>query len=154
MIIGQKHLVKCRCVLPQFKQAAQPPRHQFVVFSIIDNDVVKPKYTQCPNCGLVHKVVEISRSEIIKNRESMPSLITIDDIRPSLPETLAAVLDNNHADLPTWEAVQFIIENKRWGEFVVLTSDTEDGQKQGKYVRLIGERLFKVDNYVRDEVIK
>ena len=154
MISGQKHLISCRCVLPQFKHAPEPPRHKFIVFSVIENDVVKSRFAQCPNCGLVHKVIEISRSEIIRNRESMPSLITINDIRASLPEQLVMILESNHADLPSWEAAQFIIENKLWGEFVVLTSDTEDGQKQGKFVRLLGERLFKVENYVRDEVIK
>lgn len=155
MITGQKHLVKCRCVLPQFKQLKDPPDHQFIVFSIInEDDTVKVKYAQCPNCGIIHKVTEINRSEILFGKEAMGSIITIADIKPSLPEQLVAILEGSQADLPTWEAVQFSFENKQWGSFVVLTSETEDGVKTGKYVRLLGEKMFKVESFTRDEVIK
>ena len=155
MTTGQKHLIKCRCVLPQYKHAVHPVPHQFTVFSVINDDnTVKPKFAQCTNCGVVHKVTEISRSEIVVGREDMKSMLTISDIRSSLPEQLAVVLENNQADLPTWEAVQFILENQQWGNFVVLTSDTEGDVKQGKYIRLLGERLFKIETYTRTEVIK
>lgn len=155
MIQGQKHLVKCRCVLPQFKRASDPPVHQFTVFSIINDDnTVKPKFAQCTNCGVIHRVYELGKSDVLSGREAMSSILTINDIRASLPEMLINVLENSKADLPTWEAVQFIYENKQWGNFVVLTSDTEGDIKQGKYVRLLGEKLFKVETYERTEVIK
>jgi hypothetical protein len=142
-------------VLPQFKRLPNPPAHQFTVFSVInDDDTVKPKFAQCTNCGVIHRVTEISRSEIVQGREAMSSILSISDIRASLPEGLAALLENSQADLPTWEAVQFIYENKQWGNFVVLTSDTEGDTKQGKYVRLLGEKMFKVEIYERTEVIK
>lgn len=155
MTTGQKHLVKCRCVLPQFKRAVNPVQHQFTVFSIINDDnSVKPKFAQCPNCGVIHRVIEIAKSEIVQGREAMSSIVTIADIKASLPEQLAAILENNQADLPTWEAAQFIYENKQWGNWVVLTSDTEGDVKQGKYVRLLGEKMFKIEAYERSEVIK
>ncbi len=155
MITGQKHLVRCRCVLPQFKHAANPPAHQFTVFSVInDDDSVKPKFAQCTNCGVIHRVYELGRSDIMPGREAMSSILSINDIRTSLHEMLIAVLENSKADLPTWEAVQFILENKQWGNFVVLTTDTEGDLKQGKYVRILGEKLFKIETYERVEVIK
>ncbi len=155
MTSGQKHLVKCRCVLPQFKHAVHPLQHQFTVFSVInDDDTVKPKFSQCTNCGVIHRITEIGRSEILSGREAMGSILKIDDIKPSLPDHLATVLENNQADLPTWEAVQFIIENQQWGNFVVMTSDTEGDTKQGKYVRLLGEKMFKIETYERVEVVK
>lgn len=141
-------------MLPQFKHTPEPPVHQFIVFSIIDDDVVKPKFAQCTNCGVVHRVHELGKSDILPGREAMGSIITINDIRTSLPDTLVAVLENNKADLPTWEAVQFVYDNKQWGNFVVLTSDTEGDVKQGKYVRLLGEKMFKVESYERTEVIR
>lgn len=151
---GQKHLIKCRCVLPQFKRQANPPQHQFTVFSVIgDDDVVKPKYAQCPNCGIIHKVVEISKSEIVP-KEAMGTLVTIDDIKASLPEGLVSILEKNQADLPSWESAQFIYENQQWGNFVLLTTETEGSIKQGKYVRILGERIFKVETFERDEAIK
>lgn len=155
MSTGQKHLIKCRCVLPQYKHAVNPVPHQFTVFSVINDDnTVKPKFAQCTNCGVVHKVTEISRSQIVVGREDMKSMLSISDIKASLPEQLTAVLENSQADLPTWEAVQFIIETQQWGNFVVLTSDTEGDVKQGKYIRILGERLFKIETYTRSEVIK
>lgn len=152
MLTGHKHLIKCRCVLSQFKKMNNPPLHQFVVFSIIDvDDVVKPKYAQCPNCGIIHKIIEIGRSEILNNKESMPTIITINDIKSSLNESLASILEANQSDLASWEMAQFICENKRWGDFVVMTTETEVGSKQGKYVRILGEKLFKVENFLREE---
>jgi hypothetical protein len=155
MTTGQKHLVSCRCVLPQFKKLIDPPAHKFIVFSIInDDDQVKPKFSQCTNCGIIHRVTEIGKSEIIQGREAMGSIMTIQDIKTSLPEQLITILELNNVDLPTWEAAQFILENKQWGDFVVLTSDVEDGLKQGKYVRILGEKLFKVEAYSREEIVK
>lgn len=84
----------------------------------------------------------------------MNSIINIDDVRVSMHPNLATILDSNHADLSTWEATQFLYENKQWGLFVVLSSDTEADVKQGKYLRLLGENLFKVDSFVREDVIK
>lgn len=154
MSTGQKHLIKCRCVLSQFKRMAQPPAHQFVVFSILgDDDKVQTKFAQCNNCGIIHKVIDVCRSEVMPSRDTMLSLVTIDDVRPSIPEGLRTVLDTNHADLATWEAVQFFLLNKLWGQFVVISSDAEDGLRQGKYVRIIGENLFNVETFTRNEVV-
>lgn len=154
MPTGQKHLIACRCVLSQFKQLSSPPRHQFIVFSIIDDDdKVKIKFAQCNNCGLIHKVTDICKSEIIHTKESMTSLITVDDIKMSLPTNLVMILESNNADLPTWEATQFFYEQKNWGMFIVLSTDVDSDLRQGKYVRLLGENLFKVEPYTREEVI-
>lgn len=155
MAMGLKHLVTCRCTLPTFKRYKNPPDHQFVVFSIInDEGAVKPKFAQCNNCGAIHKVVEINRSEIMSGRDDMASIIKIDDIKLGLPDKLVGVLEANDADLATWEAVQFIYENKRWGEFVVLSSDEEDGLRQGKYVTILGDNMLKIDSFEREEVTK
>lgn len=154
-MMGLKHLVTCRCVLPTFKRHPNPPQHQFVVFSIIDDKGdVKPKFAQCNNCGSIHKVIEINRSEVMPGREEMSSIMTVDDIRVGLPEKLVGVLEANDADVATWEAVQFIYENKRWGEFVVLTSDEEGGLRQGKYLTILGENMLKVEGFEREEVTK
>lgn len=149
MKIGQKHLVKCRCVLPQFKNQEKPQVHQFVVFSVIEDDVVQQKYAQCNNCGLIHKITDVCTSEIQNGKENMSSLITIDDIKCSLHQNLINLLEINKADLPTWEAVNFIIENKQWGNFVVITKDQEGEEIHGKYIRILGDSLFKVENFSR-----
>jgi hypothetical protein len=148
---GTKHLIRCRCVLPQFKNLPEPPQHQFVVFSVIeDDDKIRPKFVQCNNCGIIHKIIDVCKSEITP-REDMGALVTIDNIKVSMPANLVGILETNYADLPTWEAAQFIYDNKRWGEFVVLAADTESGTRQGKYLQILGENLFKVNAFSREE---
>lgn len=152
MATGLKHLITCRCVLPQLKRVPNSPSHQFIVFSVIEDDgSVRVRYAQCNNCGIIHRVTEVNRSDVVP-REAMRAIPTVDDIRASLPRGLAEVLESNVADLPTWEMAQFIVENKRWGDFVVLSTDEEDGLRQGKYVRIIGENLLKVETFTREEV--
>lgn len=148
----QKHLIRCRCILPQFKQLQDAPLHQFTVLSIIDDDGnVKTKYAQCNNCGVVHRVVDICKSEILTGNEGSPAITTIDDVKASLPENIVALLDVHDVDLATWECVRFIIENQRWGDIVVLASDVAGDERHGKYVRILGERLYKVESFVREE---
>jgi hypothetical protein len=140
--------------LPQFKHQDNAPQHQFVVFSVIEDDgTFRVHFAQCNNCGIVHKVIDVCKSKIVP-KEEMGSLPTIDDIKVSLPSTLANLLEQNNVDLPTWEMAQFILENKQWGNFVVLSTDKEDGLRQGKYVRILGENTFKVETFVCEEVIK
>jgi len=150
---GQKHLIKCRCILPQFKGRKDAPVHKFVVFSVInDDDTVVVKYSSCNNCGTIHKIVDICASEILQKKEDMSTLMTIEDIKTGLPPNLSDILERNGADLPTWEQAAFIYDNKAWGEFVVLTQEEEADTKQGKYVRIMGESFFKIDSFSREEV--
>lgn len=148
-IIGQKHLVKCRCCLPQFKSLENPPAHQFPVFSVIEGDSFKQSYAQCNNCGVIHKVVDICVSEIQVGKEHMNSLIKLEDLKHSVHPNFSAILENNNADLPTWQALAFIVDNKRWGDFVVLSKDTEGDEIHGKYIRILGESLCKVESFIR-----
>lgn len=153
MIKGQKHLIPCRCILPQFRKLPEPIFHQFVVFSILDDDKLRPKIVQCLNCGILHKVTDLCSSSILDGKENSQALVTISDIKSSLSESLAAVLETHDADLASWEAVKFIVDNQRWGDLVVLTSDLIDDLRQGKYVRILGESLFKIDTFTRTEII-
>ena len=151
---GIKHLVACRCILSQFKRVPDPPQHRFVVFSIIDDDdVVRPKLVCCNNCGVVHKVSNLTRSEILPGKEDIKSVVTIDDIKVSLPDKLVGVLESHSADLASWEAAQFIVENKRWGEFIVLSTEVEEGVRHGKLIQILGENMFKVEQFERQEEV-
>ena len=154
---GQKHLVKCRCILQHFKNRPNAPLHQFIVFSVIDDDgKVLPKYAQCNNCNVIHRVTDICKSDIILGKDAMATIATIEDVQASLPEKLQSILTQNNADLATCENVQFIYENKHWGEFAVLVaeSDKDTGYRTGKFVRILGDSLFKVESFEREEIIK
>ncbi len=147
-------MVKCRCTLPQYKVFPNPPAHQFVVFSIINenDDTVIPKYTQCNNCGIIHRVIDICKSDILTGKEEMNSILKVEDIKLSMPPNLVDILERNNVDLATWEQAQFILENKQWGNFVILAQEEEAGTKQGKYVRIMSETFFKVESFSREDV--
>lgn len=126
----------------------------FAVFSVVEDDgEFRVRFAQCNNCGIIHRVTEFNRSVVV-SREAMGSLVSIDDVRASLPARLADLLEANNVDLATWEMASFIVENKRWGDFVVLAADEESGLRQGKYVRILGEALFKVESFTREEIVK
>lgn len=153
MKTGVKHLVKCRCVMAHLKNMNNPPVHQFIVFSELVDDKVVVKYAQCNNCGSIHKVTDICTSEIIPNKEEANTIMSVDEIKLGLPANLVKILELNNVDLPTWEMASFYFENKMWGNFVVLTSDYDEGNKTGKYLQILGESLFKVNSFTRSEVV-
>ena len=153
MSVGYKHLIECRCILTQFSKQEDPPFHKFLVFSVINDDnVVDIKFAQCNNCGAIHKVTDICTSQIL-NKDSTDSLPNIEDIKVGLNAKLVAILERYKVDLPTYEAVQFVIENERWGEYVTLTSDEIDGVLQQKYVQIMGENIFKIKSHKREVYI-
>ena len=74
-------MVECHCVLPQYRNRKEVVYHSFVVFSIIDEaGTVIPKHATCNNCGVIHNVRDICKSEIIPGRE-IGAVIEIDDIK-------------------------------------------------------------------------
>jgi hypothetical protein len=152
---GIKHLVKCVCVLPQLSKQADLPSHEFKVFSVhddTDDDSFEPSFVQCTNCGVVHKVIDICTSTIMRGRDEMSSVVTIDDVKQSIPQNFAAILEQNKADLPTWQHVAWVLEEKKWGTTVVLTSEYIENTRQGKLLTIIGETLFKVGNFTSEMV--
>lgn len=151
---GQRHLIKCRCVLQQFKSRPVPIVHQFMTFSVInDDDTVVVKYAQCNNCGLIHKVTDICTSEIMAGKEAMSSIVSIEDIKQSLPANLANILERHNVDISTWELAQFYLENKQWGNIIVLTQEDDSDTKHGKYVRMLSDSFFKIENFTRGEYL-
>lgn len=149
---GQRHMITCNCILHQFSKMKDAPNHQFPVFSVInDDDTVNVRFAQCNNCGIVHKVTDLCRSEILYGRESFGALVSIDDVKASLPREIREILAANDADLATYEQAQFIFFEKRWGEHVVLSTDKSDNLRTVKYLRILGESLLKVDTISLDD---
>jgi hypothetical protein len=147
-----KHLIECRCFLPQFLNLPNPIQHKFIVFSELDDyGNVKTSYAACNNCGLIHRIVEVETSIII-GKETMLSLQTIDDIKPSLPDWLIGILDKHQcSDLHTWQEAKFILENELWGRFVVLIKEKDKEMTTGKLIQILGKELYKVEIFERDD---
>jgi hypothetical protein len=154
MKTGHKHLIKCRCFLPQFREMSTPPQHNFVVFSVIEDDEIVPKLVQCNNCGVIHNVIDFCKSNIVSGKEHSNAILTIDDIKMGIPsQNLVTLLERSDVDLATWEAAKFIIDNERWGEYVVLSAENAGDGKQRRYVRILGKTLFSVDTTTSNDVL-
>ena len=152
---GIKHILECHCVLPHLRRRPNPTYHQFVVFSEIDDgDTVVPKYVQCDNCGVIHKVFDICKSEIISGKDELNTVSTIEDLKLMLPDDVSRVLESYVCDLATWENVHFILSNNKWGQHVVLTRDFVNDEEQGKVLRFEGPRQIKIESFINRSTVE
>lgn len=152
-IEGLRHLVECHCILPQYRNRNPPIYHKFVVFSIIEDDKVKPKLSQCNNCGIIHKIVDICKSEIAHGMEEGSSIRGIDDIKLSLPQKICDFLSQQKPDLSTWEYIEFVIENNFESE-VILNKDQKDDVTQLKILHIKPDGSFKVKSESRQDEVE
>ena len=151
---GIKHLIKCRCILPTLKNRKNPPIHQFVVFSIVDNkDVVIEKNATCNNCGILHRIIDICNSEITSGAEGTTTSLTIEDISLMLPESVKMILSTYERGLPDYEYVLFMIDHEAIDDFIILTSDMIEEKKEGKVLRYKGSGKFAIEPFISSEVL-
>ena len=151
---GVKHLVQCHCILPQYKNRKDPVFHKFLVFSIVDdNDKVLEKVAQCNNCGVLHRVFDLCKSEVIRGKDESASLISINDLKFSLPKDITSVLVSYDCDLPTWENVKFIFDYKLWNSSVVLSKEDIDDIAQIKLLTILSENRVNIETKTRKETI-
>ncbi len=148
---GIKHLVQCHCVLPTLRKLPNPVFHSFVVFSVLDDGGnVVPKDASCNNCGVIHRIIDICKSEVT-TKENSSAIISIDDIQLMLPSELGNLLKNYDCDIATWEMVHFIYTNSSWGEKIILTRQTEGATRKGKMLTIEGPQKFKIESYDMSE---
>ena len=150
---GVKHLIECRCILPTLKNRDNPPSHKFVVFSILDeNDNVKEKMVSCNNCDINHLVYDICHSKIM-TAEGTVATLTSEDISAMLPESVISVLETYDKTLPDYEHINFMINENKIEDFLVLTSDISDDKKVGKILRYKGENRFIIEPYSTSDIV-
>lgn len=152
---GMRHLIECNCISPVFKNRNPVIWHKFPVFSIIDEDNnVIPKYAQCNNCGIIHKITEIGVSEIT-TKEHLKSIRNINDIKFGIQSDIAGLLEQYNKDISVWEETEFILNNEKWGSMIILDQETEDGITSGKVLVFQGEPvLVKVESFSRKEIVE
>jgi len=102
---------------------------------------------------VVHKVVDVCRTELAVGRDELSTMINIDDIAIMIPQDVRSVLESYKADIATWENVQFILQQKQWGSHVVLTHDVLEEDTQGKLLIFNGPGKFNIETFVRKDVI-
>jgi hypothetical protein len=158
-LTGVRHNVKCTCVLPQFKKLERAIQHEFPVFSVLDEDKNEliEKHAQCDNCGVVHRVFDICKSQIMYSREKPTTLMrSLDEIKISVPERLQAVLLTNDCHISVWEQVEFIISHQEcWGSYVKLSSENEEDDKMSvKVLFIYSADAFKVETHSRVHTVE
>lgn len=145
---GIKHLVQCHCILPQYRNLQEPKFHQFSVFSIVDDsDVIEPKLAACNNCGVLHRIIDVCRSEIVTNREDSTTAMTREDFKHSLPSSLYEILQQYERDVVDYEHAQFIIDNELWESTIVLSREESGDIMQGKMIRFLSAERFRIESY-------
>lgn len=145
-----KHLIECHCVLPQYRDRDDIVYHHFIVFSELDDDDnVIIKHAQCNNCGVIHKIIDIGKSEVSAGRDASAAVVSISDIKISLPQNVVNVLESYNADLPTWEHVAWVFDNQQWGSTITLTSEEKSDNVEGKYMIISGPSSLKIEAFVR-----
>jgi len=151
---GIKHLIACHCILPQFRDKKVPTYHKFVAFSVIDeSDTVVASNAQCNNCGTVHKIYDICKSEIIAGKDESLTVEKRSDISISLPTSIVELFENYQLEIPDYQYARFVLENKQWNSTLMLTSESADETKEGKLLRFISEDQFRVEPFSRQETI-
>tara|TARA_B100000686_G_C16775358_1_gene968042 strand:+ start:1930 stop:2343 length:414 start_codon:yes stop_codon:yes gene_type:complete len=129
-----------------------PVFHKFSVFSVFDNkDSIYEKFSSCNNCGALHKIVDICKSEIVIGAEDGNAVRTIEDIKHSLSENIVSVLETYKCDIATWENVEFIVENNIWEENVVISRESIDDITHIKLLKILSETKIKItSNTIKD----
>ncbi len=144
-------MVECQCILPQYKKSKNPVYHKFVVFSVIDeSDSVLEKFSQCNNCGIIHRVYDICKSEIAVGHESLNSLPTKDDFSLMLPSSVSDILNSYDCELYIWENVAFILNHDLINEKIVISKDEVKGKIQGKFLTYKGQNKFAIEPFMND----
>ena len=154
MLVGIKHLLQCRCILPTMKNRKDPPLHKFKVFSLQENGKIVEKMVTCNNCGVVHRVYEVCKSEILNNVEGTRSSVTIEDISLMMTESILNILKSYEKELPDYEHVKFMIEEERVGEFIILSQEFNEGRRTGKVLKYKGNSRFEIEPFSMSEIIE
>ena len=150
-IEGIKHQIECNCILPQFVNLNPIVFHRFNVFSTIEeNGNVVSSYAKCNNCDAIHKIIEVGTSRQL-SKESSNLLPNLAEIKQNIPENVKVIVESYKVDLPTWQEIQFVYENEKWGRSIILFKEEDDGKIVGKMLLILGRSLFRIENFVIEE---
>ncbi len=128
--------------------------HKFIVFSEIDeSDTVVPSNVQCNNCGTVHKIYDLCKSEIVAGKDESASVEKKEDVALSLPKQLVSLLETYSLEICDYQLARHIIENKQWDSTLVLSMENEGETSSGKILRFLAEDRFRVESFSRQELL-
>lgn len=147
---GLKHTIECHCILPLYKNKHPAVYHKFTVYSKIDDKGrVIPKYVNCNNCGITHNVYEIFKSDIKIGKEDITSIRNLKDIKLSLDKKVIEILEEYNCEIPIYEEVEDILDQKMFPSELVLKREIID---ESHHIKIL--QINSCDNFkIRSEVI-
>jgi len=143
--VYQKHLIECQCTLSIFKNNNKVVYHKIPVISFFnEKDEAKEKYVICNNCGIVHRVYEVFKSEIKWGMEDLKNLVnTKEDIEQNLnflgKSEIVNILNKEQSYTCDWELAEYLIENNLSGN-IILQSTESDNNIVHKVLEIKGDK--------------
>jgi hypothetical protein len=153
---GIKHLIECHCTLAIYKGRDVPQTyHKFPVYSKFDKfENIIEKVVQCNNCQVLHKIVDLCKSEILGGKDELIISLSIDDLSMQLTTKLSNILIQNNCDKSTFEHVIDILDEERWGEIIILKRQIIDDKQHIKTLEILSADRIKIaNNVIEDEII-
>ena len=153
---GIKHLIECHCYLAIYKSDSKiPPVHKFPVYSKLDSDdkIIK-KVVKCNNCEALHEITEVGVSVLIPGKDQTKVTVNKKDLSFNLPQKIVEILYQYDCDISSWEHILDIIEEKRWGESVVLSREIINEKTNVKIIEILSDNNIRIKNETIDEFIK
>ena len=65
-----------------------------------------------------------------------------------LPGPVREMLETYDCDLPTWEQALFIVNEKKWGSFIVLDRTSTDEGSDGKMLRFKEGGRYMIEPFI------
>ncbi len=144
-------MIECRCILPQFKNKKDAIFHKFVAFSAInEKDEVEISYVNCNNCGIVHKIIDLCKSEIQENSDDWQT-INIEDIKISLPDSLCSLLESYDCDLPTYQFAFWYVDNEVYGKSLIIQKNETEDRVEGKLLFFKSKDQYRIETFYEDK---
>ena len=146
-----KHIIQCRCILPQFKNKKNVLFHKFIAFSVLkDDDTVEESFINCNNCGVVHRIIDLCKTEIQENSDDWQT-IKKEDLKISIPSDVIGVLESYDCDLATYQHALWIIENRAWGSKIIIDKNDSEDRIEGKFLIFNDYQKYRIETFYEDK---
>lgn len=147
MIDGQRHLIECRCALPQYQNHTPVIFHKFTVFSTFEFDeshygdlenepayTFNESYARCNNCGILHRIIDFCRSEFVNDEETTAAFLSTSDMEFMIPEAICNLLKTYDSPQYVWEEVLFTVTQRKFDRRIILDSKRDGDNIVGKFL--------------------
>lgn len=155
-MLGQKHMIECHCILPIYKNKSEPIYHKFTVYSKFDeNNKIIPKYQKCNNCGTVHFVYEICKSDVKIGKEDTSNLcLSIKDLSIGFSDKLVKILEDYNCEIDVYEIIEDVFHEKIFPFDIILKREIIDEEYNIKILTISGNDNFKIKTEIIKTIIK